>query len=223
MSRRVVPLTGDVWDRIEAPCRSCLFWALGEPRPSATVPGRPDPDAEAAQVRKQAWATARLHEGRAPGRAVLVDDVVVGFVEFTPAPHVQRRAGLVPATDPTALVLTTMWLDPGHRTHGLGRVLVQEAVKEAIAGDHPAVEAHGDRRWRPDQCVLPITWLLHEGFEVAREHPRYPLLRLEVSRTVRWAESIEHAVEEMWDLLPRRAPRPVTQSVAEAVLSGTDV
>lgn len=221
MSRRIVPLTGDMWDRIEAPCRSCLFWAFGEPRPGAVVPG-PRLDPETALVRKQAWATARLHEGRAPGRAVVIDDAVVAFVEFASARHVQPRGGPVPATDPAALVLTTMWIDPGHRTHGLGRVLVQEAVKEAIAGDHPAVEAHGDRRWRPGQCVLPITWLLHEGFEVAREHPRYPLLRLEVSRTVRWAESLEHAVEEMWDLLPRRAPRPVTEAVAETVLAGTD-
>lgn len=214
MSRRVVPLTGEVWEQVAAPCRSCLFWASGE-RSGTWTP-------EAALVRKEAWTTALVHQGRAPGRAVLVDGDVVGFIEFVPADQVAPRRSPVPALDPDALVLTTMWIDPGHRTHGLGRVLVQEAVKEALSRHHPAVEALGDRRWRPDQCLLPITWLLHEGFEVAREHPRYPLLRLEVSRTVRWADSLEHAVEEMRDLLPRRAPRPVTEAVTEAATESGD-
>jgi hypothetical protein len=87
--------------------------------------------------------------------------------------------------------------------------LVQSAVKEALALDLPAVEAYGDRRWRESDCVLPVTWLLHEGFEVSAEHPRHPLLRLDAGRTVRWTEAIEQAVEEVLDRLPRRAPSPV--------------
>lgn len=217
----MVPLTGDVWEQVPNTCRSCLFWAFGDAPPNPEAPADP-PAAAARVVRKQAWATARVHEGHAPGRAVVVDGRTVGFVEFVTADHVRRRRAPVPASDPEALVLTTMWLDPSHRTVGLGRVLVQEAIKEAIARHLPAVEAWGDRRWRPDQCVLPITWLLYQGFEVAREHPRYPLLRLEVSRTVRWTESLEHAVEEMRDLLPRRAPRPAPRSATESV-SGTTV
>lgn len=221
MSRRVVPLTGDAWEQVPSACRSCLFWAFGEPPPDPEATA--DPPAGAARVvRKQAWATARVHEGRAPGRAVVVDGRTVGFIEFVTAEHVRRRRAPVPASDRDVLVLTTMWLDPSHRTGGLGRVLVQEAVKEAMARHLPAVEAWGDRRWRPDRCVLPITWLLHEGFEVAREHPRYPLLRLEVSRTVRWAESLEQAVEEMRDLLPRRSPRPAAESVAGATVGAED-
>jgi hypothetical protein len=56
-----------------------------------------------------------------------------------------------------------------------------------------------------------VTWLLHEGFEVHREHPRTPLLRLDVKRTVRWAESLEHALEEVLGALPRRLPHPVPE------------
>ncbi len=215
----MVPLTGETWEQLPSACRSCLFWEFGEPRPDPLV-GDPDGDDGGRLVRKQAWTTALLHEGRPPGRAVLADGRPVGFVEFVPADRVPPRRGPVPAMHPDALVVTTMWIDPSHRTRGLGRLLVQEAVKAAIAGHHPAVEALGDRRWRPDECVLPITWLLHEGFEVAREHPRYPLLRLEVARTVRWAESFGHAVEEVRDLLPRRvarpSPRPATEAVARA-------
>jgi hypothetical protein len=73
---------------------------------------------------------------------------------------------------------------------------VLAAVKVAGRTERRAVEAYGDRRHRDGACVLPCTWLLHEGFAVHREHPRYPLLRLSVKSTARWAEPLEHAVEQ---------------------------
>ena len=48
----------------------------------------------------------------------------------------------------------------------------QGAVVRDLEVDLDAVEAYGDRRAREWDCVLPATWLLHEGFEVAGEHPR---------------------------------------------------
>ena len=180
MSRRVVHLTGDVWERLQVPCRGCLFWEFGE---SCAASAEPGDDREAERVRKQAWTTALLHAGTPAGRAVLVDGEPVGYVEFATARDVAPRRPPVPRADADALVLTTMWVDPAHRTRGLGRLLLRESVKAAIGRGHAEVQAHADRRWRPDTCLLPITWLLHEGFEVAREHPRYPVLRLETRRT----------------------------------------
>lgn len=210
MARQVVPLTGDVWDAIEAPCRTCLFWEVGE------RPGR-DVDVDRDLIRKQAWTTARLRDGLPPGRAVLVDDEVAGIALFAPLRDFENNPAGMPTPSEDALVLATMWLDPGHRNRGLGRLLLQEAIKQAIHQHLAAVEVRADRRWRPDNCVLPITWLLHEGFEVAVEHPRWPLLRLEVSRTVRWSETVEQAVNEMLGRLPRRtsAPRPAVDSGTE--------
>lgn len=204
-------MTGDLWDRVAAPCRTCLFWELGEP-PLPVDDGN-------ALIRKQAWTTARVHEGCPPGRAVLVDDQLAGFALFAPAPLLAATPGGMPRPHDDALVLATIWMDPVHRNRGLGRRLVQAAIKEALQRRLAAVEVRADRRWRPDGCVLPITWLLHEGFEVATEHLRHPLLRLEVARTVRWADSVEHAVEEVLERLPRRAsaPRPVTEAASESV------
>ena len=210
MKRRILPLTGDVWESVTAPCRACLFWELGE------RPGDADPERQA--IRKQAWTTARLDEGAPPGRAVQVDGEVVGVAVFAPTRDLASAPGGMPPPHDDALVLATIWIDPLHRNQGLGRLLVQQAIKEAIRRRLAAVEVRADRRWRPHSCVLPITWLLHEGFEVADEHIRWPLLRLEVARTLRWAESVEHAVEEVRGLLPGRvvAPRPVV----EAAVSG---
>lgn len=196
MSRRLQPLTGDTVEDLPEPCRGCVTWELGGP-------------CSRSEVRKQAWVSAQVQDGYPPGRLVRIDGEVAAYALFAPASSFAPRSAPVPATDPEALLLATVWVEPHWRRRGLGRLLVQAAIKDAIHGGHGAVEVYGDRRWRERECVLPVTWLLHEGFEVHREHPRFPLLRLEVRRTVRWAGSLEHALEELVGALPRRLPSPV--------------
>jgi GNAT superfamily N-acetyltransferase len=218
-SRRVQPLTGDAVDLLPNPCRSCLTWELGAASPSArvtadaTVGGRSGTASAPSQpqVRKQAWISALVQDGFPPGRIVRVDDEVAGYALFGPARAFAPRPLPVPPTSPDALLLATVWVDPFYRESGLGPLLIQAALKDAIRAEAPAVEAYGDRRWLERSCLLPATWLLHEGFEVHREHPRTPLFRIETRRTVRWAESLEHALEEVLGALPRRIPHPVRE------------
>ena len=207
MTRKVRPLDGDAVEALPDRCRACLFWELGRPRPDPTTT-TDDELAGDPHVAKQAWCTHQTLAGRPPGRVVRVDDELAAYALFGPATQFAPRRAPVPPASRDALLLATLWVDPPHRRHGLGRVLVQAALKEAIRLGLPAVEAYGDRRWRESDCVLPVTWLLHEGFEVTTEHPRYPLMRVDAKRTVRWTEAIEHAVEEVLDLLPRRHPAP---------------
>jgi GNAT superfamily N-acetyltransferase len=219
VARRLEPLTGDNVDALPAPCASCLVWELGAAAPSprfasaATVgtgaPGAPAPTEP--QVRKQAWVSAQVQDGHPPGRLVRVDDEVAGYALFAPSAAFAPRRLPAPQASPDTVLLATAWIAPQWRERGIGRLLVQAAVKEALRLGAPAVEAYGDRRWLERGCVLPVTWLLHEGFEVHREHPRTPLLRLDVKRTVRWAESLEHALEEVLGALPRRLPHPVPE------------
>lgn len=219
MSRRLEPLTGDGVELLPAPCHSCLVWELGAARPAPTVtspatvgagaPSSPEPSQP--QIRKQAWVSAQVQDGHPPGRIVRVDGEVAGYALFAPATAFAPRPAPVPPASPDAMLLATIWVAPFWRESGLARLLVQAAVKDAIRAEAPAVEAYGDRRWVDRRCLLPATWLLHEGFEVHREHPRTPLLRLDVKRTVRWAESLEHALEEVLAALPRRLPQPVRE------------
>lgn len=211
VSRRVVPLTGGEVEQLPGACSTCLFWELGAPCPDPRSPGVPAGRGSRVQpsdplTRKEAWVSSQVQDGGPPGRVVVVDDEVVAYALFGPSSQFAERARHVPAASPDALLLATVWVHPVHREAGLGRLLVQAALKDAIRRHIPAVEAYGDRRWRERACVLPATWLLHEGFEVHREDLRTPLFRLETRRTVRWAESLEHAWEEVLGRLPRTAP-----------------
>ncbi|HSK24361.1 MAG TPA: GNAT family N-acetyltransferase [Egicoccus sp.] len=209
MSRRLVPLHGDVVEELPWPCRECLFWELGGACPGRTGPVAKTHDGDDPLTRKQAWASALVQDGRHAGRVVKVDDEVAAHAVFAPVEAFARRPAFVPSPTPGSLLLATVWVQPQWRGLGLGRLLVQAALKEAIRLDLPAVEAYGDRRWHERECYLPATWLLHEGFEVHGEHPRTPLLRIDARRTLRWAESLEHALEEMLAHLPRRVRTPV--------------
>lgn len=210
MTRRVRQLDGDALEALPDRCRECLFWELGRPRPRVVASDAQADDELAGDpfVAKQAWCTNQVLAGRPPGGVVWVDDELAAFALYGASGVFAPRRGPIPKVSRDALLLATLWVNPAHRERGVGRLLVQAAIKEALRLGLPAVEVYGDRRWRESDCVLPVTWLLHEGFEVATEHPRYPLLRLDTRRTARWTDAIEHAVEEVLDRLPRRAPSP---------------
>ncbi len=207
MARRARLLSGEDAERLPMPCQQCVYWELAGPCPQSRSGARRE-DPEAA-VRKQAWVTAHVQAGSPPGRVLLLDDAVVGYALYAPADRFPPRGPLLPAVDRGALLLATIWVEPVHRGVGIGGVLLHAALRDAIHADLSTVQAYGDRRWLPNSCFLPVTWLLHEGFEVHREHPRTPLLQVDTRRTVRWAESLEHAVEEVLGRLPARAPAPV--------------
>lgn len=213
MTRRIQGLTSDELDALPGRCRTCLFWELGTPRPI-------DVDDELAGdplVQKCAWWRSLELEVGAPGRVLRVEGEVAGWCLLGPPAAFARRRLPVPPFSDGVLALATMWVEPPFRGAGVGRQLVHAVVKEALRRDLKAVEAYGDRRHRDGACVLPCTWLLHEGFVVDREHPRYPLLRLDVRSLARWAEPLEHAVEQAVARLGRRRrPEAVPQRVGRA-------
>ncbi len=215
MAPRVAPMTTDVIEALPSSCRECLFWELGLPRPdprSVVV----DELAGDHVAQKQAWCQARAVTTGPPGRAVWDGDTVVGYALFSPPKTLAPRRRPAPQISADALQLATVWVEHTRRERGVGTLLVQAAIKEALKRDLAAVEAYGDRRHRDGDCLVPIGWLLHEGFEIHREHPRYPLLRLDVKRTARWAESFEHALEEIRGHLPRRVFSPVPTEITSA-------
>ncbi len=220
MVRRVFDLTSDGLEALPDRCRSCRFWELGASRPidveahldsGGSVHGLSGggPQAQGAGtdttaggtsddalVEKCAWWRSVELEFGPSGRAVRVDAEVAAWCLFGPPEVFARRPAHMPRPSSDALLLATVWVERPFRGEGLGPLLLRTVIKEALRRDRRAVEAYGDRRHREAGCLLPVTWLLHEGFAVHREHPRYPLLRLDVHSTVRWSDSIEQMLEQ---------------------------
>lgn len=196
---------------LPGPCRSCVFWesAAGSAGPSAH-----------GDAGKEAWWRAAELEGGTPAKGVYVDDELVGYVLYGPPGHFPRvRAGGKTASD-DALLLATLWVDPAHRDHGLGRTLLQVALREAARRGLRAVEAIGVRAEHPPEwrCVMPVDYLEAHGFAVLQDDPRHPLLRLDLRQTVRWQEHVSQALENVVSALSRRErlPQPAPEGLARS-------
>ena len=129
MARSLVSVTVDNADDIPSPCRSCAFWEGGD--------RLPDPSA------KDDWLSAVLLDWGRCGRILYVDGVVAGFALYAPPEYVVGSPAFgaaKPSHD--ALLLMTARILPEYAAGGLGRVLIQSVVKDALG-------RRGSRRWRP--------------------------------------------------------------------------
>lgn len=204
MSRRVHDLTLPGLHDLPSPCRSCVFWEARDGRRGGAA-GSPV-DVELASTAKEAWWQATQLEWGTPGKAVYVDDHLVGFAVFAPSAHFPRARTLGPAYSGDALLLATLWVDPAYEGTGLATALLQSVLRETYRRGARALEAYGDRRsdGSAAPCVIPEGFLLHAGFTIHHEHHAFPLLRLDLRQTVRWQESFGHALEGVIGILSRR-------------------
>jgi GNAT superfamily N-acetyltransferase len=200
MSRKIVRLTLDHLDALDAPCRSCLFWELDPVRRERAA----DRCAE-----KDAWVSQVLREWGSCGRVALVDEVPVGFLVYAPAAFVPGAASFPTApASPDAVLLTTAYVDPAERGGGLGRMLVQGMASDLIRrGGIGAVEAFGDPRGTGRHCTVPVDFLTSVGFKTHRPHPTSPRLRMDLRTAVTWRDEVEAAIERIVGAV-RPATRP---------------
>jgi GNAT superfamily N-acetyltransferase len=211
MSRKVVRLTLDHLEALEAPCRSCVFWELDPVRRERTD----DPRAE-----KDAWVSELLREWGSCGRVVLVDDVPVGYLVYAPEPYVPGAGGFPTApVSPDAVLMTTAWVHPAHRGGGLGRMLVQGMARDLVTrGGFGAVEAFGaarSGRAARGGCVVPVDFLSGVGFKTHRPHPVHPRMRMELRTAVTWRSEMEAALERLVHAVrpaPKTARGPAPRS-----------
>jgi GNAT superfamily N-acetyltransferase len=208
MSRKVVRLTLDHLEALQAPCRSCVFWELDPVRRQR---------AEDAAAEKDAWVSEVLREWGSCGRVVLVDDEPVGYLVYAPEPYVPGAGGFPTApVSPDAVLMTAAYVAPAHRGGGLGRMLVQGMARDLVSrGGFGAVEAFGDVRGRSGHCVVPADFLGSVGFKTHRPHPVHPRMRMELRTTVSWRGEVEAALERLVHAVrpaPKTARGPAPRS-----------
>jgi len=190
MSRKVVRLTLDHLEELNAPCRSCLFWELDPVRRERAT----DACAE-----KDAWVSEVLREWGSCGRVVLVDDVPVGYAVYAPDAFLPGAAAFATApVSPDAVLLTTVHVEPAYRGGGLARMLVQGMARDLVQrGGIAAIEAFGDPSGRGGRCQLPVEFLGSVGFKTHRPHPTAPRLRMDLRAAISWKGEVESALERL--------------------------
>lgn len=210
MSRRTVPLTLDHLEALPSACQHCLFWELDPVR-------RQRLEHEERAEQKQAWLSEVLRDWGSCGRVAMVDDEAVGHVIWAPARYVPG-ADTFPTSpvSPDALLMTTAYVDPRWRRHGIGRLLVQGLAKDVIKrGDVQAVEAFAATRATPigqlgpmAHCVVPQEFLARVGFKTHRAHATCPRMRMEIRSIITWKDEVELAVERLLGVVRPKSQAP---------------
>lgn len=216
MSRRTTPLRVDDLARLPPSERACLFWQLG-----AVDRDRLDLHERAGE--KRTWTSTVLREWGECGRVAVLGDELVGYALYAPAawlPGAQALPSSPPSPD--AVVLATVWVEPGCRRGGIGRLLVQGVARDLVERGHGALEAYGDTRGQTAGCVLPAEFLGAVGFGTQRPHPITPRLRMELRSALSWKDEVEQALDRLWDVVrPARAKAARPIGTVRAASGGT--
>lgn len=182
MAHSVVDVDLENFHLLPSACRSAVFWEMtGE---------APDIDAG---FEKEEWFSSTLLEWGPCGKLVVEDDDPLAFAQYAPA-TLFPRVREFPAADPAspAAYLAYCYAEEGRRGEGLGTELIREIARDLLERGYRAIEAIGDRDWKGG-WVLPHAFLESNGFVVAREDPRFPLLRLDLGATTKHLEAVARA------------------------------
>ena len=206
MGRKVVPLGVEALDLLPDPCRRCVFWELGaRARPRGS---------EEAGLQKEAWISSVVLEWGAAGHVISVDGEVAGYSLYAATRFLEQvgsQAARPVSRD--AVLLATLAVLPPFEGQGIGRVLLQTMARDLTKQKVRAVEAFGDRAWSERRCHIPTGFLEACGFQVVREHPRYPLMRMDLRTALTWKDAREAALEALRvPAAPQPALRPVPSS-----------
>lgn len=208
MGRQIRDLTHTNIDDVPRPCRGCVFWEYA-PADRALTLGAHDADFE-----KEAWTSEVSLVSGSCGKVCYVDGRPAGFALFG-AQEMFHGADVFPLRiSKDALFLAMMRVLPEHGGRGIGKALVHAVLKEAKARGKKAVEAYGDRAWQHEACILPAAFLELVGFRVKRDHPRFPLYRIDLGSLAKMSKNVEAAVEAFLESVFAQAPEPATQKTS---------
>jgi ribosomal protein S18 acetylase RimI-like enzyme len=208
MARRFRSLAPERVDDLPDMCACCAFWEGGKGR--GPVCGETcDRDALVAWI-----GTVRAEWGEC-GRIAYEGETVLGFVKYAPPryiPQVRSMPSGVPHDD--AVLIACLHVSATARHSGLGKVLLQAALRDLTARREKAVEAYAaaDSVDRDHTPLMSVEFLLRQGFSVARPHARYPLMRLELKQLAAWTDNLEALLEALQ--LPVRVGERVPASLA---------
>ena len=129
---------------------------------------------------KEEWFSSTLLEWGRCGKLMVEGEDAGGFAQYAPETLFPRLAAFPAArVSADAAYLAYCFVVEGRRGHGWGTALVRDVARDVVERGYRALEAVGDRAW-DGGWVLPEAFLDSCGFRVLRDHPRFPLLRLDL-------------------------------------------
>lgn len=204
MTRRLKPLLREHFEMLPCACSGCVFWESSKPLP---VECGSACDMELVLERygeiSREWGDC--------GRVAVEDGEVLGFIKYAPPRYFPQALNMPSGPpNPDAVLLACIHIRDDARQHGLGSLLLRAALKDLVLRGERTVQAYAGADSAADRSsdpVIGVQFLLRNGFNVARPHPVYPLLELDLRSLATWADNLEAVLESL--RIPMRSPKPV--------------
>lgn len=204
MARKMIGLSVADRDGLPARCADCIYWESPE-RLDMECGARCDSEFS------REWVRTVAAEWGECGKVVTEDGKYLGFIKYAPPtrfPQARHMPSGPPLDD--APLISCLHIAPDARRHGLGGVLMREALRDLASRNEKTVQAYGLAH-RINLDVSPmvgVEFLLRSGFTVVKAHPEVPLLKLDLKSLVSWAENVEAVLESLRlpVAVPKRAP-----------------
>jgi len=202
MARRLRPLGLKDLDNLPCACGGCVFWETPEPL-EVRCGARCDLEM------LQEWYTNTTSQWGEVGRVAAEDDEILGFIKYAPGEFFPQSANFPSRLPDGAVMLACIHIRDDARRHGIGRLLLQAALRDLVLrGERTvhsfAAEARGDVTYRP---LIGVEFLIRHGFTVDTPHPQYPLLRLDLRSLATITENLEAVLQGL--RIPLRRPQGV--------------
>ncbi len=184
MKFQTAPLTeenlGDApeWDAQPWSCKYCLYWEYPE------LLGDPGKEDRTANLEKKlAWIRRVRTEFGDCGRLLYAGGQAVGYAQYAPPRFLPntRNYPAGPVSHDAVFVACLFFPCRLHRGRGWGSVLLQDVLRELRRRGVSAVETFA-RVGNAENPSGPVAFYLRHGFEILRDDPEFPLLRLNLSR-----------------------------------------
>lgn len=210
MSRRTISI-GHSRDHLPQRCCACHYWQMGSD------------EKDDASVNLSGWISRVSREWGAHGRSLQEDGVTVGFIQVAPVKYFPRACTYPWRVSSDAVFLSCIYVCPEARGRGVGKALVQAALAElarrksravetfaTVRGEDGAAAPGDDEAGAPGNkhAGAPVDFWLKNGFYVHRDHPKHPLMRLDVESTKSWQESLGSILSRVGTPAPAPAPKP---------------
>lgn len=185
MKRRIVAISLDNLSDLPSRCRSCLYWES----PLDTRAGR---GSKETKLSKEAWFSNTLLTWGQCGKMIYENDHILAYAQYAPGRYFPKIYCFeVGIPSPDAAFLSCIYVIPDVRRKGLGKLLLQAIEKDLFRQNIEAIETLAAKKPQKNKPPGPIDFFHANGFYIARDNPRYPLMRLDLKATVTWQDNLE--------------------------------
>lgn len=163
-------------DEIPPPCKTCLYW-------EAPTEYKNDNGNDEALTKKKEWFQETLDEFGNCGFLIYEDGKPIGYTQYGSVDrflNISRYPAASSLYGEDTIFLSCLFvIDPEYRGKGIGTQVLEKIIENLKSRGFESITTLA-RKGNPNNPSGPFKFYKEQGFEIEEDHPKFPLMRLEI-------------------------------------------